>query len=231
MWRPSARPTQAERWGARVQDLTKTAVVALATLFATIGPLDVGIIFASLTARLSPRERVRTAVTGAAIAAGILLAFALFGEAMLDLFGISLPALRIAGGILLLLIAIDMVFGRASGATSTTPDEAAEALTSTDISVFPLATPLIAGPGAMGAVILLMAEARDPLAGAVVIGVILAILALCLASMLLAARLQRLLGRTGVHVVGRVFGVILAALSVQFMLDGLAQAGFSSAPI
>jgi multiple antibiotic resistance protein len=213
-----------------VQDLTQTAVVALATLFATVGPLDAGIIFASLTARLTPRERVRTALTGSAIAAVILLAFAFFGEGMLDLFGISLPALRIAGGVLLLLIAIDMVFGRASGATSTTPDEAAEALTSTDISVFPLATPLIAGPGAMGAVILLMAEADDPLAGAIVVGAILAILALALASMLLATQLQRLLGRTGVHVIARVFGVILAALSVQFMLDGLAQAGLFPAP-
>jgi multiple antibiotic resistance protein len=214
-----------------VEDLTRTAVVALATLFATVGPLDVGIIFASLTGRLTERERVRTALAGTGIAAGILLAFALFGEGMLDLFGISLPALRIAGGILLLLIAIDMVFGRASGATSTTPDEAAEAMTSTDISVFPLATPLIAGPGAMGAVILLMAETGgDPLAGAVVVGAALAILALCLAAMLLAAQLQRLLGRTGVHVVGRVFGVILAALSVQFMLDGLAQAGLFAPP-
>ena len=213
-----------------MQDLTETAVVALATLFATVGPLDVGIIFASLTARQMPRERVRTALTGVAIAGLILLAFALFGEGMLDLFGISLPALRIAGGILLLLIAIDMVFGRQSGATSTTPDEAAEALASTDISVFPLATPLIAGPGAMGAVILLMAEAEGPLAAAVVIGAIVAILALCLAAMLLASRLQRLLGRTGVHVIGRVFGVILAALSVQFMLDGVAQAGLFPAP-
>jgi multiple antibiotic resistance protein len=214
-----------------VQELTQTAVVALATLFATVGPLDVGIIFASLTTRLTPRERVRTALAGTGIAAAILLAFALFGEGMLDLFGISLPALRIAGGVLLLLIAIDMVFGRRSGATSTTPDEAAEALTSTDISVFPLATPLIAGPGAMGAVILLMAETGgDPLGGAVVIAATVAILALCLAAMLLAARLQRLLGRTGVHVVARVFGVILAALSVQFMLDGIAQAGLFAAP-
>ncbi len=181
--------------------------------------------------RPEPHQRLRTALTGVAIAAVILLAFAFFGEAMLDLFGISLPALRIAGGILLLLIAIDMVFGRPSGATSTTPDEAAEAMTSTDISVFPLATPLIAGPGAMGAVILMMAAAGgDPLRGAVIIGAIVAILALCLVSMLLASQLQRLLGRTGVHVVGRVFGVILAALSVQFMLDGLAQAGLLPAP-
>ena len=206
-------------------------MVALATLFATVGPLDVGVIFASLTAQQKARQRARTALTGAAVAAGILLAFAFFGEGMLALFGISLAALRIAGGILLLLIAIDMVFGRQSGATSTTPDEAAEALASTDVSVFPLATPLIAGPGAMGAVILLMAEAEgDALAGAMVVGAILAIVALCLASMLLAAQLQRLLGRTGVQVIARVFGVILAALAVQFMLDGLAQAGLFPAP-
>lgn len=210
--------------------LTETAFVAFATLFATIGPLDLAIIFASLTARHSPRQRMRMALTGTAIAGVILLAFAIFGDAMLRLFGISLPALRIAGGILLLLIAIDMVFGRESGATSTTPEETAEAATSQDLSVFPLATPLIAGPGAMGAVILLMARAEgDPIAGAVVIGAIVLLLALTLAALLLAGQLQKLLGRTGVHVVARVFGVILAALAVQFMLDGLGQAGIVAA--
>jgi multiple antibiotic resistance protein len=212
--------------------MLNTFLVALATLFATVGVADIAFIFAALTKDNTQAERFAIATRGVLIATGILLVFGVLGNAILGVFGITIPALRTAGGILLLLIAIDMVFGRASGATSTTPDEAAEALTSTDISVFPLATPLIAGPGAMGAVILMMAEAEgDPLAGGVIVGAILAIVALCLVSMLLAARLQRLLGRTGVHVIGRVFGVILAALSVQFMLDGMTQAGLFPAPM
>lgn len=204
--------------------MTETALVAFATLFATIGPLDVAIVFASITVDHSPQGRNSAALKGTLIAAAILLVFAIFGEAALGLFGISLPALRIAGGVLLLLIAIDMVFARPSGGTSTTPAEQKEAAAKTDISVFPLATPLIAGPGAMGAMVLLMADASNaPVAGAVVIGALVAVLAMTLACMLLAAQLQKRLGQTGVHVVARVFGVILAALAVQFMLDGLAD--------
>ncbi len=171
-----------------------------------------------------PKSRTSAALKGTFIAAAILLVFAIFGEATLGLFGISLPALRIAGGILLLLIAIDMVFARPSGGTSATSAEQKEAAAKTDISVFPLATPLIAGPGAMGALVLLMADAStDPVAGAVVVGALAAVLAITLVCMLLAAQLQKLLGQTGVHVIARVFGVILAALAVQFILDGLAE--------
>jgi multiple antibiotic resistance protein len=179
--------------------------------------------FASLTSGDPPQSRMAAAFKGTVIATIILLVFAVFGEAVLRLFGISLPALRIAGGVLLLLIAIDMVFARASGGVSTTAAENAEAAVRADISVFPLATPLIAGPGAMGAIILLMADAAGhPLAIALVIGALIAVLALTLACLLLTAQLQKLLGQTGVHVVTRIFGVILAALAVQFMLDGLA---------
>lgn len=203
--------------------MAETALVAFATMFATIGPLDVAFVFASLTADDTPRSRMAAALKGTAISAAILLIFAVFGESVLRLFGISLPALRIAGGVLLLLIAVDMVFARPSGGISTTPDENAEAVAKADISVFPLATPLIAGPGAMGAIILLMADAAGhPLAIALVIGALIAVLAITLACLLLTTQLQKLLGRTGVHVITRVFGVILAALAVQFMLDGLA---------
>ena len=206
--------------------MIEVALVAFATLFATIGPLDVAIVFASLTAAQTRRERIGQAVKGTAIAAAILLAFALFGEAALGLFGISLPALRIAGGILLLLIAIDMVFARPSGSTSTTAEEKAEAEAKADISVFPLATPLIAGPGAMGGIVLLMAEGEgDPAYGAVVLAALAAVLGLALVLMMVAGEVQRLLGQTGVHVIARIFGVILAALSVQFMLEGIANSG------
>ena len=175
---------------------------------------------------MPPRDRTAIALRGTAIALVILLAFAVFGEAVLRLFGISLAALRIGGGVLLLLIAIDMVFARTSGASSATPDETREAAGKADISTFPLATPLIAGPGAMGAVVLLMADTGDDYAQmAAVIGALLAVLAFTLFCMLAASQVQKLLGRTGAHVIARVFGVLLAGLAIQFMLDGLKQSG------
>lgn len=206
--------------------MTETAVVAFTTFFATIGPLDVGPVFAAMTPAVLPRHRRRMALRGTAIATGILVIFALTGELLLASLGISLAALRVAGGILLLLIAIDMVFARPSGSTSTTEEEALEAATRADVTVFPLATPLIAGPGAMGATILLMADAEGSLLDqAVVLAMLLAVMVVTLASLLLASQLQRYLGVTGLHVVSRVFGVLLSALAVQFMFDGLAQSG------
>ncbi len=200
--------------------------VPLATFFATIGPVDVAAMFAALTATASVRQRRSIAVRGTCIAGVILLVFALLGEQVLAGLGISLAALRTAGGILLLLIGIEMVFGRTSGATSTTDDEEHEARRSDDIAVFPLATPLIAGPGAMGAAILLMADAEGNIARqAAVLASLLAVLVLTLICLLLATRLHRLLGVTGGHVVSRVFGVLLAALAVQFLFDGIAQSG------
>lgn len=206
--------------------MTETAVVAFTTFFATVGPLDVGPVFAAMTPAVTPKARRRMAVRGTMIATGILLLFAVTGDLLLASLGISLAALRVAGGVLLLLIAIDMVFARTSGSTSTTEEEALEAATRADVTVFPLATPLIAGPGAMGAAILLMADAEGSLLSqAVVIAMLLAVMVITLASLLLASQLQRLLGVTGLHVVSRVFGVLLSALAVQFMFDGLAQSG------
>jgi multiple antibiotic resistance protein len=127
---------------------------------------------------------------------------------------------------LLLLIGIEMVFAMSSGARTTTDEEELEAATRQDIAVFPLATPLIAGPGAMGAAILLMADAAgDWLLQAAVIAALLIMLLLTLIGMLLASQLQRLLGVTGMQVISRVFGVLLSALAVQFILDGIAQSG------
>lgn len=206
--------------------MLETAVIAAATFFATIGPLDVAAMFAVMTGEYTPKERRRTAIRGTVIATIILLVFALLGERMLAGLGISLPALRIAGGILLLLIGIEMVFAMSSGARSTTDEEEIEAATRQDIAVFPLATPLIAGPGAMGAAILLMADASGEwLLQVAVIGALLAMLLLTLLGMLLASQLQRLLGVTGMQVISRVFGVLLSALAVQFILDGIAQSG------
>lgn len=206
--------------------MTETAVLALATFFATIGPLDVAAMFAVLTANQTDQQKRATAIRGTLISAGILVAFALIGELLLAQLGISLAALRAAGGILLLLIGIDMVFARSSGGTSTTDDEEEEATLKTDISVFPLATPLIAGPGAMGAAILLMADQEGDITGqAIIISSILAIVLLTFIALLLASKIQRLLGVTGMHVITRVMGVLLAALAVQFIFDGIKQSG------
>ena len=143
--------------------MTETAVVAFATFFATISPLDISAIFAALTVGATARHRRAMAIRATLIATAILLMFAFAGNMLLASIGISLAALRTAGGILLLLIAIEMVFARTSGGTSATDEEKLEAATRQDISVFPLATPLIAGPGAMGATILLMANAHGDL--------------------------------------------------------------------
>jgi multiple antibiotic resistance protein len=206
--------------------LIETAGIALATFFATIGPLDVAAIFAALTTSSDVAHRRSMAIRGTLIGAAILLVFALIGEALLTGFGISLAALRTAGGILLLLIGIDMVFARSSGGTSTTDEEEQEAATKADISAFPIGMPLIAGPGAMSATILLMANTEGNLAlQAIVVGALLVILLVTFISMLLAGQIQRVLGVTGMHVIARIFGVLLCALAVQFIFDGILQSG------
>jgi len=201
-------------------------LLALSTFFATIGPADLVLVYAALTEKSTQAERRLMALRGTLIATGIMLFFAVFGEAMLKLFGITLPALRIAGGVLLLLISIDMVFARHSGGTGTTLEEENEARTRPDISVFPLATPLIAGPGAISATILLATPAGlFTLAWFQVVVALLAILALCWLAMRVAIPVQRLLGLTGLAVVSRVVGVLLAALAMQFLIDGIKTSG------
>ncbi|MEQ8708911.1 MAG: MarC family protein [Rhodospirillales bacterium] len=206
--------------------MLETALIAFTTLFATIGPPDVAVLFAALTPDETPAQRRSIALKGVLIATGVLLIFALFGRAVLDIFGISLAAFRTAGGVLLLLIAIDMVFARHSGSTSTTDEENAEAATRDDISVFPLATPLIAGPGAIGATMLLVSNAESyTLAHLVVIGVLLGVLLLTFLLLLVATQVQKLLGVTGLQVVSRVVGVLMTGLAVQFIFDGVKASG------
>ncbi len=206
--------------------MIEIVVVAFTTFFATIGPPDVAVVFAALTAKSTPAKRRRYAIKATLISAALLIVFAFLGEPLLTYLGISLAALRASGGILLLLIAIDLVFARESGGTSTTPEEEAEASRRDDISVFPLATPLIAGPGAIGAVILLVANAQGDITRiSLVIGALFAVLLITYILMLAAAQVQKYLGVTGVQVLARVFGILLAALAVQFLFDGIKQSG------
>jgi multiple antibiotic resistance protein len=211
--------------------MIETAAVAFTTFFVTLGPIEVAAVFAALTQNRSTLHRRSMAIRGTLIATGILLTFAIFGDWLLGSLGISLAALRTAGGILLLLIGIDMVFARASGGTTTTEAETKEAEHKQDISVFPLATPLIAGPGAMGAVILLIANAQgDLFIQLIVITSLLAVLLINLLALLGATYIQKILGVAGQHVISRVFGVLLCALAVQFVFDGIGQSGLFPPP-
>ncbi len=211
--------------------MLETFVIAFTTFFATVGPLDVAGVFAVLTATTQSSARRAIALRGVFIATTILLVFSLCGNFLLSTLGISLPALKVAGGILLLLMSIDMVFARSSGGTSTTSEEKVEASTKVDISVFPLATPLIAGPGAMGASILLMAKFEgDPLSQSIVLAGLITVMLVTLIFLLLAESVPKVLGLTGMHVITRVFGVLLSALAVQFILDGISASGIFPAP-
>ncbi|MEE9447392.1 MAG: MarC family protein [Arenicellales bacterium] len=214
-------------------EFNETFIVAFTSLFALIDPIGTAVIFASLTPTRSAYRRRVYAVKGVVVALIILLIFMFLGEFLLNRLGISLAAMRTSGGILLLILGIDMVFARHSGGTSTTDEEEEEALArgeaKEDISVFPLATPLIAGPGAIGAVLLLHANtkgvAEQQLAVLLALG---AILLASLLSLLASTFLQNLLGKTGLNVINRIMGVLLAALAVQFVFDGLAQSGIFS---
>ena len=195
-------------------------------LLVVVDPVGVTPVFGALTRGGGELHRRRMALKGTALAAGILLVFAFIGDWLLSALGISLPAFKIAGGVLLFLIAIDMVFARQSGGRSATGREQEEARHKEDISVFPLAFPLIAGPGALTTILLMVGESRgQPLYFAAMIGVLLAILLLTLLCLLAAGNLMKLLGETGANVMDRLFGVILAALAVQFVMDGV-RAGF-----
>ncbi len=206
--------------------MLEVGLFAFFTLFATVSPIDASAIFAALTIKSTTAHRRTMAIKGTLIGAAILIVFWLIGDQLLARLGITLAALRTAGGILLLLISIDMVFARPSGGTSTTADETEEAEHKEDISVFPLATPLIAGPGTMGAIILLAAQAGDDWRKqAAVFGALMIVMTLTLLFLLTAGKLQKFLGVTGLNVISRVVGVLLSALAVQFIFDGIASSG------
>jgi multiple antibiotic resistance protein len=202
--------------------VTELLVTAFVTLFVVIDPIGVAPLFASITPGDSAAQRRQIAVKGVAVAAGVLLTFAVGGQPLLELLGIGLPAFRIAGGLLLLLLSIDMVMVRHSGLRDTAPGEEEEGRQRADVSVFPLGIPLIAGPGALTSIVLLMGRAEGDLGKqAVVLLVAAVVLGITLLCLLATAQLMRLLGQTGINVVTRVFGIITAALAVQFILDGL----------
>ncbi|CAN5722941.1 MarC family protein [soil metagenome] len=193
---------------------------AFVTLIVVVDPLGLAPIFAALTHGNSPKRKKEMAIKGTALGATILLVFALFGNGLLNALGIEIAAFRIAGGALLFLVSLDMIFASSSGMRSRTVREQEEESYEGDISVFPLAIPLIAGPGAITS-ILLYTGGRTPLEVVSVLAVLAIVLLLVLVSLLLAPRIMAFFGETGANVLSRVLGVLLAALAVQFVLDGL----------
>ncbi|MBC7739014.1 MAG: MarC family protein [Candidatus Saccharibacteria bacterium] len=198
-------------------------ITAFATLFVVIDPPGLVPLFIALTQGMDSAHRRSMAQRACIIAAVLLTLFALFGEALLTFIGISMPAFRIAGGILLFLTALDMLFER-----RTQRREGQHPDPDHDPSVFPLATPLIAGPGAIATVILLMGQAEgDWGAKVAVLGLLYAMILSTFVFLLASAPLERLLGRTGTVVITRLLGMLLAALSVQFVIDGVRGTGLS----
>lgn len=200
------------------------AITAFVTLFVVIDPIGLTPMFVALTQGMSSSERRRIATRACITAVIILTIFGLAGEEVLAAIGISMPAFRISGGILLFVTAFDMLFERRDERRENQADEA-EARD--DPSIFPLAMPLIAGAGAMATMILLVGSAGSDLAKiATVHGAMLLTVAIGFALFQTAGLLERLLGRTGIKVVTRLLGMLLAALAVQFVLDGLRDFGF-----
>ncbi|MGB3682040.1 MAG: MarC family protein [Rubrobacteraceae bacterium] len=196
------------------------ALNSFVTLVVVVDPLGLAPIFAALTRGYSKERKKEAAIRGTVVGAAILLLFAVVGDTLLGALGIGLPAFRIAGGILLFLLALDMIFARPSGMKSRTIREQEEDSYEEDISIFPLAIPLLAGPGAITGV-LLYTGGRGPLEVLTVLGVLAVILVLTLVSLLLAPRVMDLFGESGTNVLSRVLGVLLAALAVQFVIDGI----------
>jgi multiple antibiotic resistance protein len=200
---------------------TAFLITAFATLFVVIDPPGLVPMFIALTRGMSPEKRRAMAQRACLIAAVLLLLFGIAGEAILSFIGISMPAFRIAGGILLFLTALDMLFER-----RTQRREGQHAEPDHDPSVFPLATPLIAGPGAIASVILLVGQAGPGWGGTfAVLGLMLGMMLVTYAFLLASPPLERLLGRTGTIVITRLLGMLLAALSVQFVIDGVRGTG------
>jgi multiple antibiotic resistance protein len=208
--------------------MLELAIAAFTTLFVTVGPVEVAAIFLAVTPKETKIQRRNTAIVAAIVAAAVLLAFALGGRSLLAVLGVGLPAFRTAGGILLLIMSSNFLFAERTGLTSITPEEEREAESHSAVAVFPLAIPMIAGPGTITAVLLLMGRAKSLQGDLVVLGCILAICVLTLLCMLGANRLGKLLGVTGTNVITRVSGILLAALAMQFIFDGLEQSGILS---
>jgi multiple antibiotic resistance protein len=200
--------------------VTELFLSAFITLFVVIDPPGCAPIFNSLTAGTSPAHQRRMAWKSVGIATGVLLFFALLGEPLLRALGISLDAFRIAGGIMLFLIALEMVFEKRQERRENRAEDV-KARAAEDVSIFPMGIPMIAGPGSIASAMLLTGRADGLEQGLTVLGALALVLILTLLALLMAAPLMRLIGHKMEAMITRLLGVILAALAVQFVIDGI----------
>ncbi len=207
-------------------DLTRL-ISAFVTIFVIIDPIAVAPLFMTLTTGMDPQHRRRAAMRSVAVAAGVLTLFGLFGEALLTYAGISLNAFRISGGALLFLIAVEMLFEKRTPRRTTQAQTGQAESSDDDPAVFPIAVPLVAGPGAMATMVLLTAQQGGWAWVAAIHAVMFVVLAVTLVLFLLAGMIDRLMGKSGINVLTRLFGILLAALAVQIALDGLKGYGLT----
>lgn len=203
---------------------TAYMITAFVTLLVVIDPVAIAPIFLALTPGMTPQQRARIALRAVLVAGLILALFAFFGKAVLGFIGISMPAFRVAGGILLFLTAMDMLFERRTKRREDSSEVEIEE--HNDPSVFPIAIPLVAGPGAIASVILLVGEKPGGEGLIAILGITAVILLIMYIMLRLSSGLERAMGKVAINVVTRVLGMLLAALSVQFVLEGLAEFGF-----
>ncbi|MBE0412873.1 MarC family protein [Yoonia sp.] len=195
-------------------------IAAFTTMFIIMDPPGLAPVFIALTQGMTAAQRRIIAIRACVVSAGLMLLFLFLGEAVLGFIGISMDAFRIAGGVLLFLTALDMLFQKRQARREENAAEG-QAEHHDDPSVFPLALPLIVGPGAITTIILLAGQSTEAADFAAIAGVLLAILLITFLSFLAAPAIERALGKTGLNIVTRVLGMLLAALAVQFILDGL----------
>ena len=202
-------------------------ISAFVTLFVVIDPPGCAPIYASLTTGANAGQRRSMAIRATLIAGAILLFFALFGESLLSALHIDLDSFRIAGGIMLFIIAIDMVFEKRTERREKRAEEIRATPEVEDVSVFPMAMPMLAGPGSIASVMLLVSQNDGVDRAMVIFGALFAVLALTLIALLAAGPIMRVLGAKTEAVITRLLGVLLAALAAQFVIDGL-RASFPS---
>jgi multiple antibiotic resistance protein len=205
---------------------TTFLITAFVTMFVVIDPIGLAPLFVTLTQGKSASARQKIAARSCLVSIGLLTVFAILGDSVLEFIGISMSAFRISGGILLFILALDMLFERRSQRRE---DKAEDDENGDDPSVFPLAIPMIAGPGSIATIILLVGQKPGATGLIMVLGVTVAVIALVMLLFLASSMIERALGKTGITVVTRLLGMLLAALSIQFVLDGLRDFGLAVA--
>jgi multiple antibiotic resistance protein len=201
--------------------MSELFISALVTFFVVIDPPGCAPIFASLTGNAPPALRRTMAIRATVVASFILLMFGLFGEAFLGALGISLDAFRIAGGIMLFLIALDMVFEKRTERREHRAEDVKAQPDHEDVSIFPMAIPMIAGPGSIASVMLLSSRSTGLEESLAVFGALAVVLVINLLALIAAGPLMKLLGYRVEAMITRILGVVLAALAAQFVVDGV----------